>query len=130
MSNVQKILLVEDDEDLSDLFALRFEINGFDILKAKDGEEGLKMARTFKPDLILLDAMLPKINGLAVCRMLKFDDNYKKIPIIMLSAMSQQRDREQAVESGADAYFIKPFDLELLLTKIKSLILEAQERTD
>ena len=66
--------------------------------------------------------MLPKINGFEVCRMLKFDDAYKDIPIIVLSALGQQSDREKAVQCGADAYFIKPFDLGLLVTKIESLL--------
>jgi DNA-binding response OmpR family regulator len=66
--------------------------------------------------------MLPKIDGYEVCRILKFDDKYKNIPIIILSALDQQEDREKAIGSGADSFFIKPFDLELLLNKIQSLI--------
>jgi DNA-binding response OmpR family regulator len=66
--------------------------------------------------------MLPKLNGFEVCRMLKFDDTYKNIPIIILSALDQQGDREKAIQCGADAYFIKPFDFDLLVTKIRSLL--------
>ena len=79
-------------------------------------------ARKEKPDLILLDLMLPKITGFEVCRMLKFDDNYKNIPIIVLSALDQQGEREKAIQNGADAYFIKPFELELLIVKIRNLL--------
>jgi len=71
---------------------------------------------------VILDLMMPKLSGFEVCRMLKFDDAYKDIPIIVLSALDQQRDREKAFETGADAYFIKPFDLALLINKIETLI--------
>ncbi len=119
-----KVLLIEDDPDISLLLSVRLQVNGFDLITAQDGEEGLKKARTESPDVILLDLMIPKINGFDVCRMLKFDDAFKKIPIIILSALSQQKDRQKAIEAGADAVFVKPFDLTLLLTKIRSLASE------
>jgi len=119
----KKILVVDDSQDMRIILSMRLKINGYDVIIAQDGQEGLDRARADAPDLIILDLMLPKIDGYEVCRMLKFDDKYKNIPVIILSALDQQEDREKAVGSGADAYFIKPFDLELLLNKIKSLIL-------
>jgi len=119
----KKILVVDDSQDMRIILSMRLKINGYDVIIAEDGQEGLDRARMDAPDLIILDLMLPKIDGYAVCRMLKFDDKYKNMPVIILSALDQQEDREKAVGSGADAYFIKPFDLELLLNKIRSLIL-------
>lgn len=101
---------------------MRLEINGYNVIQAQDGEEAIEQTKKQAPDLIILDLMMPKMSGFEVCRMVKFDDKYKDIPIIVLSALDQQGDREKAIENGADAYFIKPFDLELLLNKIKSLI--------
>lgn len=122
MEKPKKILIVDDESDMRETISTRLEISNFEVIEARDGEEGLEKAKKEKPDLIVLDLMMPKITGFEVCRMLKFDDAYKNIPIIVLSALSQQPDREKAVQCGADAYFIKPFDLDLLVTKIESLL--------
>ena len=122
MEKPKKILIVDDEADMRVMFSTRLEISNFEVIEAEDGEEGLEKAKKEKPDLIVLDLMLPKINGFEVCRMLKFDDADKDIPIIVLSALSQQNEREKAAQCGADAYFIKPFDLGLLVTKIESLL--------
>ena len=122
MNGAKKILVVEYDLVTQRILAARLEINGYKVITAPDGEEGLKKARKENPDLVMLDLMLPKMTGYEVCRMLKFDDKYKKIPIIVLSALDQQDEREKAVKAGADAVFVKPFDLELLLVKIKEFI--------
>ena len=122
MSEAKKILVIEDDMVTQRVVSVRLEINGYNVITAEDGEEGLKKAREQNPDLLILDLMLPKMNGYEVCRMLKFDDKHKNIPIIILSSLDQQDEREKAVKAGADAVFIKPFDLELLLAKIKSFI--------
>ncbi len=122
----KKILVVDDELDVQNILLFRLEINGYLVIAASDGEEGLERIRKDNPSLVLLDLMLPKINGFEVCRMLKFDDKYKNMPIIILSALDKEEDRKKAMESGADAYFLKPFDLEELLTKIKSLLAERQ----
>ncbi|MBI3252340.1 MAG: response regulator [Candidatus Omnitrophica bacterium] len=119
---LKKILLVEDEQDIANVLAVRLEVNGYEVILAKDGEEALQKVKKEKPDLVILDLMLPKINGFEVCRMLKFDGAFKNLPIIVLSALHQQQDREKIQQYGADAYFIKPFDLNLLLVKIKALI--------
>ncbi len=118
----KKILVVEDELISQKILSVRLEVNDYKVITAQDGEEALKKAKEEKPDLIILDLMIPKINGYEVCRMLKFDDEYKDIPIIVLSSLSLQEEREKAFKSGADEYFIKPFDLDLLLVKIKSII--------
>jgi DNA-binding response OmpR family regulator len=116
------ILVSEDNPDIRKMLVMRLEINGYNVIQAQDGEEAIEKIKKHAPDIIILDLMMPKISGFEVCRMIKFDEKYKDIPIIVLSALDQQSDREKAVENGADAYFIKPFDLELLLSKIKSFI--------
>lgn len=116
------ILVVEDEEDMAKLLAMRLKVNHFRVLLAEDGEEALSMIREKKPDLVLLDLMLPKVTGYELCRMIKFDEALKSMPVIIHSSLERQIDRERASEVGADAYFIKPFDLELLIIKIKQLI--------
>ena len=122
MSGAKKILVVEDDLVSQRVVSARLEINGYDVITAQDGEEGLKKAKEESPDLLILDLMMPKMTGYEVCRMLKFDDKYKDIPIIVLSALERQDEREKAVKAGADAVFVKPFDLELLLVKIREFV--------
>jgi DNA-binding response OmpR family regulator len=92
------------------------------VITASDGQEGLDKARLEKPDLIILDLMLPKIDGYKVCRMLKFDEKFKQIPIILFTARAQESDIKLGKEVGADAYVTKPFEPAILLTKIKELI--------
>ncbi len=118
----KRILLVDDEEALVELLKMRLEVNGYEVLEASDGEEGLDKARKEKPDLIILDLMLPKIDGYKVCRMLKFDEKYKKIPIILFTARAQESDKKVGEEVGCDCYITKPFDPQILLAKIKELI--------
>ncbi len=118
----KKILVVEDELITQRILSARLEINDYTVITAQDGEEALKKVKEETPDLLILDLMIPKINGYEVCRMLKFDEKYKDIPIIVLSSLNQQQEREKAIKSGADAYFIKPFDLELLLVKIREFM--------
>lgn len=119
MSAKKRILVVEDEPDLRQLLSIRLEINGFETIGAEDGEAALALVRSEKPDLVLLDLMIPKISGFEVCRMIKFDDELKKIPVIVLSAMTQDRDKQAVMEAGADAYFVKNFDLQVIIDKIK-----------
>ena len=118
----KKILVVEDSRVT--LIALKkiLENNGYEVYAATDGEDGLKKSRILKPDLILLDVMLPKIDGLSICRLLKFDETYASIPIIMLTAKSQTSDKEIGKQVGANAYITKPCNTKELLEKIEELI--------
>ncbi|MDP2981171.1 MAG: response regulator [Candidatus Omnitrophota bacterium] len=118
----KRILIVDDEEDILSVLKFRLEANNYEALTASDGQEGLNKARTEKPDLIILDLMLPKLDGYKVCRMLKFDESYKAIPIIMFTARVQQKDEELGKEMGADAYVTKPFEPEVLLEKIRQLL--------
>ena len=118
----KKILIIEDEKDLVDAVTLRLEANGYEVIASYDGEDGLGKARKEKPDLIILDLMLPKMDGYKVCGLLKLNEKYKKIPIIMFTARAQESDIKLGQEVGADAYVIKPFDSQVLLDKIKELI--------
>jgi len=118
----RRILVIEDEKEMLEAVRLRLEANSYEVISASDGAEGLSQARSEKPDLIVMDIMLPKMDGFTVCRMLKFDENYKNTPIIMLTARTQEMDVARGKEMGADAYLTKPFKSEELLAKIKELI--------
>jgi DNA-binding response OmpR family regulator len=115
----KKILVVDDELDLLEMLKTRFESMGYDVVTAVDGHEGLTKAKTEKPDLIILDIMMPKMDGHQVCRLLKFDARYKHIPIVMLTARGQEIDRQMGAEVGADCYITKPFDAAELVKVIK-----------
>ncbi len=118
----KKILLVDDEQDMIYAVKMQLEASHFAVLTARDGQEGLDKARKEKPDLIILDLMLPKIDGYKVCRMLKFDEKYKDIPVIIYTARAQEADEKLGYEVGADAYMKKPFDPKKLLAKIRELL--------
>lgn len=118
----KKILLVDDEVQLSDLVKIRLEAYGFEVVAVYDGQEGLNKAKEIKPDLVILDLMLPKIDGYKVCRMLKFDDKYKHIPIILFTAKAQDDDKKIGEQVKADAYITKPFEPEVLMSKVKELL--------
>jgi len=117
-----KILVVDDEEDIVALVRMRLETEGYEVIVASDGQQALDTAKKEMPNLIILDLMLPKIDGYKVCRMLKFDERYKKIPIILFTARSQGSDKDLGMEVGADAYLTKPFDSKVLLDNIKRLL--------
>jgi DNA-binding response OmpR family regulator len=116
----KKVLIIDDEVDLVETIRFPLELEGFQVLAAYNGEEGLNQARSENPDLILLDLMLPKLDGYKVCRLLKFDERYKHIPIFMLTAKTQEKDKILGKETGADEYLTKPFDIDELIAKIKS----------
>lgn len=118
----KRILLVEDEEDLRKMLKFRLEGLNYDVAEARDGLEGLNKARTSKPDLIIMDLMLPKMDGYKVCGLLKPDARFSRIPIIMFTARAQENDKEMAKEVGADAYITKPFEPEVLVGKIEELL--------
>jgi DNA-binding response OmpR family regulator len=118
----KRILVIEDEKDMSYAVALQLEARGYEVITASDGIEGLNKARMKKPDLIILDLMLPKLDGYKVCRMLKFDEKYKNIPIVLFTARAQDSDKKTAREVGADAYITKPFEPGALLDKIHELL--------
>ena len=121
-----RILVVEDQAAIVDMVRMRLEANNYEVITAADGQEGLDKARKENPNLIILDVMLPKMDGYKVCKLLKADPRYNKIPIIISTGRTQQEVRKLVKEVGADAYISKPFEAKLLLSKIK-LLLEKKE---
>lgn len=107
MDNKKRILLVEDDAALSTVYRSRLEIEGFEVKEVNNGEEALSVAIDFKPDLILLDAMMPKISGFDVLDILRNTQETMNIRIIMLTALSQPKDKERAESLGVDDYLVK-----------------------
>lgn len=116
------LLLVDDDDELALALKVRLESVGYRVLVAHDGVEALQKSRTEHPTLIVLDLMLPKLNGYEVCRLLKFDQKFKHIPVILLTARVRQEDRELGYAVGADAYITKPFHGTTLLETIEELL--------
>lgn len=117
----KRLLIVDDEADLAEMIKFRMENNGYEVLLAHDGQAALEMARKEKPDLIILDLMLPKMDGYKVCGLLKKDGRYAHIPVIIFTAKGQEEDMKLGEELGADAYIIKPFEPQVLLGKIKEL---------
>jgi len=121
-SRANRILIVDDEEDLVLALKTRFLAAGYEVEVAHDGLEALKKGRSLDPDLIILDVMLPRMDGFKVCRLLKFDKRYAKIPILLLSARGREMDQNMGISVGADYYMTKPFDSALLLKKARELI--------
>jgi CheY-like chemotaxis protein len=123
----KRILIVEDQALISKMLKMRLEANNYEVITAGDGQEGLEKAQKENPSLILLDIMLPKLNGYKVCQRLKADPKYSTIPIIISSGRTPQEIRKVGKEVGADATISKPFEAEVLLSKMKEL-LEKKEK--
>jgi two-component system alkaline phosphatase synthesis response regulator PhoP len=118
----KKILVVDDEVDLVETVRFPLEMEGFNVMVSYNGEDALNQARKESPDLIILDLMLPKLDGYKVCRLLKFDERYKHIPILMLTAKIQEKDKSLGMETGADEYITKPFEMEYLIGKVKAYL--------
>lgn len=116
-----KILLVEDDPSLTELICYNLEQEGFEVLVEMDGEEGLMSAQSNSPDLILLDWMLPNLSGIEICRRIRRDKSTQNIPVIMLTARSEENDRIRGLDTGADDYITKPFSPKELTARIKAM---------
>jgi two-component system phosphate regulon response regulator PhoB len=117
-----KILAVEDNPDILELVAYNLEAQGYEVLRATTGENGLARARKEAPDLVILDIMLPGINGLDVCRKLKQDESTRKIPVILLTAKGEDSDIISGLELGADDYITKPFSPKVLIARARALL--------
>jgi DNA-binding response OmpR family regulator len=116
------ILVVDDTPDIVNLVKMYLEHQNYEVITAFDGQEGLDKAKANNPDLIILDLMLPKINGYKVCGLLKRDAKYANIPIVLFTAKTQEKDRKLGVDVGANAYLTKPFEPEVLLAMIQKLL--------
>jgi two-component system response regulator MprA len=115
----EKILIIEDDHAIVNLLQRGLVYEGYDVAVAMDGFTGMRSAREEKPDLVILDWMLPKMDGLAVCQDIR---EIGSIPILMLTAKDTVRDRVQGLDAGADDYMVKPFDLNELLARVRALL--------
>ena len=131
MTNKAKILIVDDNVDTVELLTKRFHAEGYDTSEAYDGEQALQQVEEYQPDIILLDIMMPKIDGYEVSKRLKSYDNTKHIPIIMLSAKARVPDKIKGLDLGADDYIVKPFDYRELSQRVKYWVtvkVEVEER--
>ena len=119
------ILIADDETEIIDLLKRRLTKLGYIILTATTGTETYQKAQKYIPSLIILDVMLPELNGFEICRLLKFDPKYEHIKVILFSGRNQHADKEIGRQVRADAYLTKPFDTETLLSKVKELLKES-----
>ncbi len=118
----KKVLVVDDEEYLLELVAVNLEPAGFEVIKAANGQEGLKKTITERPDLLVLDVRMPGLDGFEVCRQLKANPATKDIPVIFLSAYAQETDLKKGYSLGAEVYMKKPFDVEELVRTVKKIL--------
>lgn len=124
----EKILVVDDEKDILKMLDYNLKKDGFRIISVQDGKEALELAEREHPDLIILDLMLPGIDGLEVCKMLKKQEKTSVIPVIMLTAKSQETDKIVGLELGADDYVTKPFSPKELIARIKAVLRRSKEK--
>lgn len=117
---MKKILVVEDEKHIVELVSYALRKEGYEVLVARDGNGALELVHTGRPDLVILDIMLPGRDGLSVCRLMRQDDRTRDLPVIMLSARGQEMDRVLGLELGADDYMTKPFSVRELLARVKA----------
>jgi len=118
----KKLLIADDEPHIVKVLEIRLKKAGYEVRTANDGEQTLERIKEDKPDLVVLDVMMPPPNGFQLCRMLKDDAKYKDIPIILLTAKTSESDQFWGMESGASAYITKPYSPEDLLGKIRELV--------
>ena len=119
------VLLVEDDPVILRLLEVNFELEGYAVLLAQDGAQGIELARAQRPDLVISDIMMPNVSGIELVQALKDDDATAAIPIILLSAKAQSADVKAGLEAGADDYVTKPFEPLELLERVKAVLSRA-----
>lgn len=122
---MSKVIIIEDEETLIKNLADKLQSEGFKVVTALDGEDGLEKIRSENPDLVILDIMLPKLDGLSICRMVRHDTSTSHIPIIMLTARGTEVDKIVGLESGADDYIVKPFGLGEFLARVRAVMRRA-----
>lgn len=118
----KKILVVDDESDVTDLVSYHLKAKGFVVQALNDPNRSVGTARSFMPDLVILDVMMPELNGLQICRMLRADPTLNRVPIIFLTAKAEENDRVQGLELGADDYISKPFSVKELILRVQTIL--------
>jgi two-component system, OmpR family, alkaline phosphatase synthesis response regulator PhoP len=118
----KRILVVDDEIYIVHILEFSLTMEGYSVLTASDGEEALRIIEQERPDLVVLDIMMPKLDGYEVCRRLRQDDQFRTLPVILLSAKGRPVDREAGLQAGADDYITKPFSPRRLLEKMRELL--------
>ena len=120
-----RILVIDDDPAISELVAVNLEMAGYDVSPAEDGIKGQALALQLQPDLILLDLMLPRVDGFTICQRLRRDERTAEIPVLMLTALNQTQYKVEGFDAGADDYLTKPFEVEEMLARVRALLRRA-----
>ncbi len=123
----KRILVVDDESDVTELVAYHLKSKGFQVETVNDPNGSIGAARSFVPDLVILDVMMPDLNGIQICRMLRADPKLKNVPVIFLTAKAEENDRIQGLELGADDYICKPFSTKELILRVQSIIRRISE---
>src|SRR5471030_1098108 len=118
----KKVLVVDDEVDVTELLAYHLKAKGFLVESVNNPNRSIGLARTFLPDLVILDVMMPELNGIQICRMLRADPKLKRVPVIFLTAKAEENDRIQGLETGADDYICKPFSTKELVLRVQSIL--------
>lgn len=124
----KKVLVVDDESDVADLVAYHLKSKGFAVETVNDPNRSIGIARSFVPDLVILDVMMPDLNGIQICRMLRADPKLKHVPVIFLTAKVEENDRIQGLETGADDYICKPFSTKELVLRVQNLLRRSTEK--
>src|SRR5579884_2076595 len=125
-----KVLVIDDEENIIEFIRLGLRYEGFQVESASNGEQGIVAAQRTNPDLIILDLMLPVIDGLEVCRRLRSNPITREIPVLMLTAKDEVRDRITGLRTGADDYLTKPFDFDELLERMRAILRRSRPRVN
>jgi two-component system phosphate regulon response regulator PhoB len=126
-NTAKKILVVDDETDVTELLAYTLKAKGFIVETLNDPNRSIGLARTFMPDLVILDVMMPDLNGIQICRMLRADPKLKKVPVVFLTAKAEEGDRIQGLETGADDYLCKPFSTKELVLRVQTILRRVHE---
>lgn len=118
----KRILVVDDESDVTDLVAYHLKAKGFTVETLNDPNSSIGTARSFMPDLVILDVMMPDLNGIQICRMLRADPKLKSVPVVFLTAKAEEGDRIQGLETGADDYICKPFSNKELVLRVQTIL--------
>lgn len=127
MADKQTILVVDDEQDLLDLIEYNLKKEGFEVLKAEDGKEGIEMARKHSPDLMLLDIMMPVMDGMEAVEIMRDDDDLRRIPVIFLTARGDEKTEIEGLNKGGDDYITKPISTTKLISRIKAVLRRVEE---